>query len=673
MSATHYRWLVGAKRLGLVTVTLLLMLPLLGQGSADAPDASPDQAPGGDVDQPTQPTEPARPKVYMLPIEGPITQLTQEALARMMGEATEAGAAAIVFDLDTPGGQVGAALDICDMVKAEPTHTVAWVNPAAYSAGSMISVACNEIVIADNARIGDSAPILIGPEGLQSIGETERAKIESPILAEFRDSAKRNGYPVALSEAMVTLGPPIYRVVNDAGEEAYVWEDELYKYDLDPPGPRRDRSDDRRDDDDGTDQGGASEDDRRSSGRETPGFPRQSTGAVTGITDAFPIGDGVEPPNPANAEEPEDGPAGGDSRTEADEPAESPSPAVDVAGDAGASDDGEAAGSELAPTSEGADEAAAATADRGVDAAAGAWRIDRQVLEAETLLTMLTDEAIEYGFARKEINSKAELLDHLGLAEAEIVRLEPNWSEELVSWLSSPFIRGILTIVLLMGLYSEMQAPGLGFAGAVALVAAAVLLGAPYLSGLAQAWEILVIAAGFVLLAVEIFVIPGFGVAGISGIVLILMGLVMTFVPAEPGPGVIPSLPGTWDAMGTGLATVVIATVVSMVGMVFLSRHFGSLPLFNKLVLREDQRVQTASEPTVTSAGVGGVAMGAGDDELGVSVGDEGRAHGSLRPIGRAEFNGRLVEVTTAGAWVEDGETVRVTNVRGSRIEVAPA
>jgi membrane-bound serine protease (ClpP class) len=102
------------------------------------------------------------------------------------------------------------------------------------------------------------------------------------------------------------------------------------------------------------------------------------------------------------------------------------------------------------------------------------------------------------------------------MPDAELLRQQPNWSEDLVAWLTSPFVRGILSIILLMALYSEMQAPGLGLAGGVALLAAAILFGAPYLTGLAEAWEIIIVVVGLALLAVEIFFIPGFGVAGIS-------------------------------------------------------------------------------------------------------------------------------------------------------------
>lgn len=669
MKPRHRLRLARARRLGILIFALLLALSLSGQNAPPEapPDGSPDSAP----------TAPAKPLVYMLPIEGPINQLTQQSLQRMVDKATEAGAAAIVFDLDTPGGQVGAALDICDMIKAQSTRTTAWVNPRAYSAGSMISVACDGIVITENARIGDSAPILVGPQGLQNIGETERAKIESPILAEFRDSAKRNGYPLALSEAMVTLGPPIYRIVNDKTDQRqYVWADELYKFGLEAPGPQqwRDRAE-RKKEREREDEDKPEESPQRPS-TPLPGMSAPA-GATAGLADAASSasdkpddedapaeGDAPADDDPAN-----DDPADGDdeSRGAADDAAPSAADAAEATGP-----DAAEAPAETAHPSDpsNADNANSAQTAEQPTEDGGAWRIEKQVLEAKTLLTMLTDEAIEYSFAKAEVNNETELLEHLGLPDAEIRRLSSNWSEDLVAWLTSPFIQGLLTIVLLMGLYSEMQAPGLGLAGGIAIVAAAILLGAPYLAGLAQTWEILIIVAGLILLAVEVFVIPGFGVAGISGMVLMFAGMVLIFVPEEPGPGFLPTLPGTWDALGTSVLTVLIAGILSLVGIALLTRYFGNIPVLNRLVLQEDQTRQTAAAPSTTSAGVGGSG---GGESAGVAVGDEGRAMGDLRPVGRAEINGQVLDVITASSWIEHGQKLRITEIRGNRIEVAPA
>lgn len=438
--------------------------------------------------------------------------------------------------MDTPGGQVSSALDICQLVNGIDVRKVAWVNPQAISAGVMISLKFPEVVMNPSAKMGDCAVILVGPNGLQPLPETERSKISSPVLAEFRDSANRNGYPEAFCEAMVVLCPAIYRIEHKQTDEVrYVFEDRLGEYNL----------------------------------------PTQADGET--VSD---------------------------------------------------------------------------------------WRLGKKVWPENQLVTFVTEEAIEFGFAHAQVANDTQLLAYLEMPDATIQRFEANWSEKLVAFLTHPALRGLLTIVLLMGLYSEMQSPGLGLPGAVALGAAAILLGAPYLTGLANNVEILVILAGVILLGVEAFVLPGFGVAGVAGLALMTAGLLMTFVPADPSPGVLPGLPATWRAIEQGAVTLVISFIVALIGMFFLTRYFGRIPVLNKLILADAQHANLAGP--VVSAGVGGTAPVA----LDISVGASGRAVGDLRPGGDAEIDGRVLDATTRGEWIKRGTPVRVVEVTGARIVV---
>jgi len=540
---------------------------------ANAPNAA---APAGDANAPR-----ARDRVHILPIHGQINKLTHDILERGVAEAQKAGADVMVFDIDTPGGLVSAAIDISRMIKGRTgrMHTVAWVNPEAISAGSLISLACDEIVVAPRSKIGDCAAIMVGPQGMQSLGETERAKIDSYILAEFRDSAKANDYPMALSESMVTLGPAVYRVRNTAsGAVRYVYADNLPRY-------------------------GLTEDDAL---RPAEGVSKKD------VRQALDSNTPTEPNNPAEPNAPADAMAPGDPNAIGNNPE--------------------------------------------------AWVIDKQVLEARSLLTMLGDEAIEYGFATTTVADQDELLAHLDATSAEVIRLDRTWSEVMVAYLTSPLIQGLLTIVLLMALYSEMQAPGLGFAGLVALLAGAVLLGAPYLAGLAQWWEILIILAGLGLIAIELLVIPGFGVAGIAGILCVFLGLMLAFVPNEIGPNVVPQLPGTWDALLNSLLSMAVSFTLAIIGMILLTRHVRSIPMLNRLMLNSGESTALADAP----ADIANATRVA-------DVGDTGQALNDLRPAGRAQFGRRIVDVVTIGSWIEAGSTVRVTEVRGNRIVVEEA
>src|SRR5262249_22494417 len=172
-------------------------------------------------------------RAAIVTIKDEIDDVTFRSLTRRVDEARKAGASTIILELDTPGGMVTSALDICNFLKnVTDLKTVAWVHPAAYSAGAMIAVSCDEIVMSSSSRLGDCAPIMLSPtEGLQSLGETERAKAESPILAEFRDAAHRHGYDPLLCEAMVKIGSSIWWVENaKSGERKFIRGDDKLRY-----------------------------------------------------------------------------------------------------------------------------------------------------------------------------------------------------------------------------------------------------------------------------------------------------------------------------------------------------------------------------------------------------------------------------------------------------------
>src|SRR4051812_16576132 len=147
-------------------------------------------------------------KAVVIAIDGKIDETTVRDVEKRFAQARQLGADTVILRLDTPGGLAIAGLDISRFLKQQDDlHVIAYVRRMALSAGIMVGMAADEIVMQPGSMIGDSAPISIGAGGgMVTLGETERAKAESPILADFRDSAAKNGYDPLLAEAMVSVG-----------------------------------------------------------------------------------------------------------------------------------------------------------------------------------------------------------------------------------------------------------------------------------------------------------------------------------------------------------------------------------------------------------------------------------------------------------------------------------
>jgi membrane-bound serine protease (ClpP class) len=303
--------------------------------------------------------------------------------------------------------------------------------------------------------------------------------------------------------------------------------------------------------------------------------------------------------------------------------------------------------------------------------AEGGWKpveTARDPIDAgDTLLTVSTDLAQKLGLARGVAHSPEDLANQRGMSI--IATLEPGRAEAIVGFLSSMTVRAVLTTIFMLALYMAFSHPGHGLPEVAAVMSLGMLVGVPLLTGYAQWWEILAILVGLLLLAVEIFVIPGFGVTGISGIVLILFGLVMTFVGDEPVgvPGVLPSLAGTWTALRQGLIVVVSGLACSLLLWLWLQRYLPKLPYVNRLIL-----TSTSGNVNVADSDL----RGAVELVAWPAVGAVGTAITDLKPGGAAEFRDdaindtRITDVVSDSGFVVAGQKVIVREVKGSRVVV---
>jgi membrane-bound serine protease (ClpP class) len=555
----HHGIIFGCAGRGRRSSTLARTCGLLATGAALLTlVAASAQEPATSGEQPVA-LESAGATAAILPVHGEITDVMKTSLERRMAKAQELGATVIVFDMNTPGGLVTSSLAIADLIKnVSGVKTVAWVNTNAHSGGTIVAVACDEIVMARSSRMGDSQVIMGGPTGVGAVPEELRPKAYTPVLAEFRASARLRGYDQTLCEAFVLPQREVWWLEHlETGEREFVFREEKLK--------RLGETDEKADVDD--------ED----------------------ADSADPNDESFEP------------------KWKLVEKYHDPVLEMDV-------------------------------------------ETIQPIVRSDQLLEMSPGEAYAYGFSKGIAANEGELRERYQLAS--ITRIEPNWSEAFAYWLTSMYVRGFLIVIILLGAYVEFHTPGVGVPGLVALICLAIFVGAPYLTGLANVWEIVLIFFGLLLILLEVFVIPGFGIAGIAGIVLFLLGLVATFVPDEPGrsfPLYIPSLPSTMQWLKMAIATVVSSMVASLIGMVALSKFLPRLPMFQALA---------PANPTPSEVAVEDPYRGA------ARIGDIGKSEGPLHPAGKARFGSVLVDVVTQGEYLEADVRVEVIERRGNRVVV---
>jgi len=418
-----------------------------------------------------------RPVVYVAPIEGVIDLGLAPFVQRVLDEATQAGAAAVILEINTFGGRVDAAVQIRDALLNSKVRTVAFVNKRAISAGALIGLAAENLVMAGGGTIGAATPVQMGQPG--AAAQPVEEKTVSYMRKEFRATAESRKRPPLLAEAMV----------------------------------------------------------------------------------------------------------------DAD---------VEIAG----------------------------------------------VIEKGKLLTLTTEEALKHKLVDFRADTMESALQQLGLGGAEIRRASPNWAEHLVRFLTHPVLSSLLMTIGMLGIIVGLRTGDLGVAGGVGIASLGLFFWGHWLVQLAGWEELLLAASGVILLVLEVFVIPGFGIAGVLGMVAILASLILSLVGVEDTSDVV------LMAAGRVVFSLLLALVASLVMLRFLPR----LPFGRRLILE-------------IGLGTGHEYGSAPDSDL-RWLGKKGRASSSLRPAGIAEIEGERVDVVSEGEMIDAGQFVEVTRVDGNRIVV---
>jgi membrane-bound serine protease (ClpP class) len=474
----------------------LLVLALLATGLAFAGVAFPSRAQesdGGGV-------------VYVIPIKGIIGPGLVSMVKRAISEAEGAGARAIIFEIDTPGGRVDSATHVRDAIFETHLRTIGYIRYRATSAGALVALACESITVAPGSSIGAAAPVVIAPGGSGPVAGSE--KDVSFVRTEFVATAERNDHSALLAKAMVDKDVELYARFTDSGVNIF-------------EGPL----------------------------------------------------EGEKPPD------------------------------VEL------------------------------------------------VIAKDKLLSLSGEETLRLGLAEHEADTVGDLLKLYDLGGARLVRAELSWSEELARKLTHPIFSGLLLTFGFLGIIYELKIPGWGISGTIGVICLGLFFGAHLLVGLAEWMELLLFAAGIVLITAEIFFIPGFGIAGISGIVCLMLAIYLALVDSP-----IPKSPEEQEQFRSAMYTLCWFFLASPIILILTWRLLPRTPFYGRIVQVAEERADLGFTAASTESYVGKV----------------GRTVTILRPAGRARLEGRLVDVVAEGEFIPPDTQVRVVNVKGNRVVVIP-
>lgn len=267
------------------------------------------------------------------------------------------------------------------------------------------------------------------------------------------------------------------------------------------------------------------------------------------------------------------------------------------------------------------------------------------------VITFSTKEAIKYGFCDAELNSVDEILVRQGIENYDIVEFELGSAEGIISFFLNPIVSSVLILLILGGLYFELQTPGIGFPIMASVTALILYLVPYYLNGVAENWEIVLFFVGIVLIAIEVFIIPGFGVFGVFGLFTSIGSLILimlnndffdfTFVLSK-------------DLVSSSLS-VLISVFSFLLLVIFGGVKITDTKAFKKIALEETQESSK------------GFISKKYSDEL---IGMKGKSFSVLRPSGKILINEKIYDASTNGEFIEKNKKVEVISNEGSSLKV---
>jgi membrane-bound serine protease (ClpP class) len=261
------------------------------------------------------------------------------------------------------------------------------------------------------------------------------------------------------------------------------------------------------------------------------------------------------------------------------------------------------------------------------------------IIEKGKILTLNAEQAIKLNFVDGSASNIEEVLNFINLKDAKIKYISPNWAENVSRFVTNPVVSPLLLSIGFLGLVIEFWTLGWGIAGTIGIISLSLFFGGHVIVGLAG-WEaIILFLVGFFLLLAEIFIIPGFGVAGISGISAIIASIFLTF-----------------GNIAQATYSILIALGISTVGFFLLIKYVPSTGTWRKFILSTQQKKELGYTVEMK--------------DLKRLTGKEGVAITNLRPSGKAEVNGKKINVISQGEYIALNTKIKIISVEGNKVVV---
>jgi membrane-bound serine protease (ClpP class) len=290
------------------------------------------------------------------------------------------------------------------------------------------------------------------------------------------------------------------------------------------------------------------------------------------------------------------------------------------------------------------------------------------IVKDDELLTLTASEAVEYGIARAQVKDRKGIFEFLAERDSvtfvgEPIVLRTNWSEEMVRWLNSPAVMAVLVMLAMLGVYIEFNTPGVGLPGLAAVICFTIIIGSKYLIGLANWVEVAIFVLGILLLLIEFLVLPGFGIAGFSGIVCIFAGLFGMLIKNPPDKLPWPQDAVAWSDFTWGVVGLSVGFVGFIVLAWVLSKYLPRIQFLSGLILAPAVPRQSGEIPL-------SMTTPPESKTVSVNMGETGEVVSILRPTGKAKFGDAIVDVVAEAEFLDKGTKVEIIEIHGNRVVV---